>query len=828
MVPLFKIMALSLNFELKKKSAGALLMAAMFCLAVSLGWSQEKTEAQKESSQPAASETAQQNETPPALVSTKSEKTLIKPPSSSSEDSQRGSIVKEIVIEYIGPRSVAREVILSNMRTTVGQPYSATAVEEDIRSLYATGFFTNLRIYDEPMGDGVKVVVIVQPKQTVKEVIIKGAKHISDKAIKKKISGKVGETLNEQKASADAQTIRDYYQDKGFKDAKVEYKIDVDEKAGHSKVTYTITEGPKQIIRDIVFVNAKAFTQKQLRKVMKTRVENWLYFINKSGKFKDEQFKEDLIKLRDFYFEHGYIDMSVKNVAYEKYGEDSLRIKITVFEGIPYQVGKLSFKGNTLFTEDQIRKRMKMLEGKVYSPQGLEADIKAIRDLYGEKGYIETEVGPERQPNIESGKMDLVYQIKESAQFFLEKIVIQGNNRTKDKVIRRELALIPGDVYDTIRAEASKRRLENLGYFSKVDVTDRDTSVPSRKNMVVTVEEKRTGSVTFGVGFSTVDSVLGFVELQQGNFDIMNFPTFTGAGQKFRTRVQYGLKRKDFVVSLTEPWFLNQKLALGGDLFFNESNYLSDVYDQRRYGGAIRLSRALNQFWTIGLKYQLENIEIFNVDSTASTLIKEEEGGRSKSSVLGSLTYDTRDSVFLSRHGEKIEFTAEAAGGPLLGQTKIWKLGAEAQKYFLLPYDLIFAINGVTGIEGTHSGGERVPIFDRYFVGGSRSVRGFSYRAIGPRDNTNEPIGGRTMGYGNLELTYPIMSRVRGAVFLDAGFNNSGVLDYSLADYEAGTGFGLRLDLPIGPLKLDLGFPIVYQPYNDATIKFHFDVGYQF
>jgi outer membrane protein insertion porin family len=519
--------------------------------------------------------------------------------------------------------------------------------------------------------------------------------------------------------------------------------------------------------------------------------------------------------------------MTIKDVALENYDEDSVRIKITIFEGIQYQVGKIDFEGNTLFTAAQIRTRMKMLEGKVYSPKGLDEDLKAIKDVYGEKGYVDTDIKPERQANIESGKMDLVYKVTEGPQFYVEKIVIQGNNRTKDKVLRRELALAPGDVYDTVRAEASKKRLENLGYFDKVDVSDQDTNIPGRKNMVVTVDEKRTGSITFGVGFSTVDSVLGFVELQQGNFDLMNFPTFTGGGQKFRTRVQYGLQRRDFTMNITEPWFLNQKLSLGWDLFYNEYRYLSALYNERRYGSAVTLSRALNQFWTTSVRYQYENYELFDIDASAPPEIANERGWTSKSSVRGNIVYDTRDNVFLTRKGERAEVALEGAGGPLMGDTKIWKIEANGQKYFLLPWDLIVSLNAATGVVNHYDNSRNVPLFDRYFIGGSRTVRGFAYNGIGPHDGA-EPIGGRTMGYGNAELSFPIIDRIRGAVFFDTGFNNDGVFDYSFADYEAAVGFGLRLNLPIGPLRMDFGFPVVHDSFSNQFMKFNFDVGYQF
>ena len=502
-------------------------------------------------------------------------------------------------------------------------------------------------------------------------------------------------------------------------------------------------------------------------------------------------------------------------------------------EGIQYSVGGIKFQDNQLFDDAKLMGTLTMQPGSVFSPQGLEEDKKAIKDIYGRRGYIDTRIFINREPNIQNGKMDLIFKLEENAQSFVEKIIIQGNNRTKDKVLRRELALTPGDTYDSVRAEASQKRLENLGYFSKVDVTPQETNVPNRKNMVVTVEEQRTGSVTFGAGFSTVDSLLGFVELTQSNFDIANAPSFIGAGQKFRMRVQYGLRRRDALVSWTEPWFLNRRLSLGFDAFFNESNFLSSEYDVRRYGGAVRLGKALNQFWSIGMRYQFENIEIFDVDSDAPLGIKEEEGQRTKSSVRGTITYDTRDSVMLSRRGEKVTLTAEGAGGPLLGETDIWSLKLEGSKYFSLPYDMILSIRGVGGVTDSFDDSDDVPLFDRFFIGGSRSIRGFSNRSVGPHffeegRLTDEPRGGKTMGYGNLELTIPVIDRVRFATFVDAGFNNRRSFDFDVSDYSLAAGLGLRLDLPIGPLRLDLGFPIVQRDPNDGNYEFHFDVGYQF
>jgi len=761
-----------------------------------------------------------------------------------------GPIVREIDIQYVGPKTVAKSVILSNMRTTVGQVYSAPSIEEDVRNLYATGFFTNLAIKDEPLGDGVKVNVVVQPKPLVKEIIIKGEKKIKESRVKKEIKSKLGEPLSEQQVSADADKIKDMYLGKGYNQIQVSYKIDTNEEFGRSVVTFIINEGSRAYVTEVDFVGNQHLTAKELRKVMKTRKKNLLSFINKSGLFKEDDFRQDLDNLRTYYNSKGYIDMSVKDVKFDHPEKDEMKVTITVFEGIQYTVGKIDFTGNTIFSKDDLRvyrnyKVVRMDEGKVFSPRAftpegkqpnedlptLENDIKRIRDLYGTRGYIDMLITPERQPNVQSGKIDILYRIVENSQSYVEQIIIQGNNRTKDKVIRRELLVKPGQIYDSVRVDASKKSLENLQYFEKVDISPQETSVSNRKNMVVTVEEKRTGSVTFGAGFSSVDSLLGFVEITQGNFDLFNFPYFIGGGEKFRVRLQYGLERQDFEVSFKEPWFLEQRLSLGYDLFYHNATYLSNYYDERNFGASVSLARAFGPFWSGSITYTLQDYDLYNFANNSSPQLLREQGYRTDSSITLGMSYDHRDSVLLTHNGLHADFTAEFAGGPLLGQTNIYKFQASVQKYIPLPYDCILTLAGSTGVADYYGDSQEVPLFDRFFIGGSRSVRGFGNRDIGPVDNNTEPLGGDTMAYNNIELTFPIMDRVRGAIFNDMGFLDGRAFHYTSVwpELNMAAGVGLRLNLPIGPLRLDYGIPYKDQGYNhNSTGKFSFDVGYQF
>jgi outer membrane protein insertion porin family len=780
----------------------------------------------------------------------KNKKIVTAPDTQAPGGGESGPIVREINIEYIGPKTVAKSVILSNMRTTVGGVYSASSVEEDVRNLYATGFFTNLAIKDEPLGDGVRVNVVVQPKPLVKEIVFRGESKIKESRLKKEIKSKIGEPLSEQQISADTDKIKDYYLGKGYNQVQVSYKIDTNEEFGRSVVTFIISEGDRAFVTEVDFAGNDHLTTKELRKIMKTRKKNLLSFLNKSGLFKDDDFKQDLDNLRTYYNWKGYIDMEVKDVKFEYPAPGLMKVTITVFEGIQYTVGKIDFDGNVIFTKQELRnyhgiKNVRMDEGKVYSPRAytpekkepneelptLENDLTRIRNLYGTRGYIEMQITPERQANVESGKMDILYHLVENSQSYVEQIIIQGNNRTKDKVIRREVLVAPGEIYDSVKADYSKKRLENLQYFEKVDVSPQDTTVPNRKNMVVTVEEKRTGSVTFGAGFSSVDSLLGFVEITQGNFDLFNFPYFTGGGEKFRIRLQYGLERQDAEIEFKEPWFLEQRLSLGYNLFYHNATYLSNYYDERNFGASVSLAKAFGQFWSGSITYTLQDFDLYDFADNSSPQLLMEQGYRTDSSITLGMAYDNRDSVLLTRRGMHADFSAEFAGGPLLGQTNIYKFQADAQRYILLPYDMILTIAGATGVADYYGNSQEVPLFDRFFIGGSRSVRGFNNRDIGPVDDNNEPLGGDTMAYTNLELTFPIMDRVRGAVWNDMGFLDARSFHYTdaIVNGDAAVGVGLRLNLPIGPLRLDYGIPYKDQGYNhNNTGKFSFDVGYQF
>ena len=375
--------------------------------------------------------------------------------------------------------------------------------------------------------------------------------------------------------------------------------------------------------------------------------------------------------------------------------------------------------------------------------------------------------------------------------------------------------------------DASKQRLQNLNYFSKVDIFPGDTLVPGRKDVNVTVEEKRTGNLMFGAGFSSIDSLLGFAEISQSNFDLFNWPNFTGGGQRFRIRTQYGTRRKDFVISLTEPYFMDYRVSLGGELFYREASFVSTVYNERRYGFDLNSRKALNDFLSARVGYRIENIGIFDLDPGVSKAIRQEEGDRVKSQIYSGLTYDTRDSVFRTRKGERVDFQAFVAGGPLAGETDIYGFSLEGAKYFNFKWDTILTINAEIGNVTTWAGGDRVPIFDRLYLGGANNLRGFRFRDVGPKDDDGQPIGGLSLARATIEYTFPVIDKVRGALFYDVGMVGEGSYSYN-GDLNSDIGIGVRLELPIGPVRIDYGIPVQTDQYNNSGGRFQFNIGYQF
>ena len=771
---------------------------------------------------------------------------------SRAQDAGEEDIVRAIEIRFVGPETVNRSLVTANIQTAVGKPRSRDMIEQDVRNLINTGYFFDVRVLEEPVVDGVRIVFQVQGKATIKEITIEGEKRFKDERLRRECSQKVGDSLDERKAHDDAQKMQDLYQKAGYPDVKVTYEVGLDKATGKAILKFKVQEGERVFIKAIKFTGNKAYTDQRLCKLLKTRRRWWGSWLAGTGVLKAEDFKEDLDKLREHYHSNGYIDMDIRGTRIQRVSARWMEVHIDLFEGAQYKVGAIAISGNRLFPTTELEKQIKMTTGKTFTPAGMSADQKALGDYYGARGYLDTDVRPIRAPNVETGRIDITYAIREGELTYIEKIEIRGNAKTKDKVIRRELAVHPGEIYDTVRVDRSVDRLKNLGYFSKVEADPEPTDVPNHKDLAINLEEQRTGSVNFGAGFSSVDSLIGFVEMTQGNFDLFNWPAFTGGGEKLRLRLQVGLKRQDEILSFVEPWFLDKKLSLGFELFHHAANYLSTEYNEQSTGASLSLEKAFTEFLRGQIQYGIQYISI-SVDKSASPELQSQDSSYLRSSISGTVTYDTRDSVFLTTRGSRTEVNAEVAGGGLGGDINVYKLNFQSSVFFPLPNQQVFELLGaarvvdafgstegngtnveetiVTGNEPKRSVWRRVdpvPVFDRLFLGGANTLRGFAFRNVGPKDVDGQPVGGNTSISGTAEYSYPIIERVRGAFFFDVGDVYRDAYEVTVSDLKSDAGIGLRLNLPIGPLRLDYGYPIMTDKQTGRVGKFQFSVGYQF
>ena len=454
----------------------------------------------------------------------------------------RGLPIQKIILEHIGQPAASDALIRANIRLKQGDAYSRKASDDDIHNLRNTGFFENVYVTEKQVAGGLEITYTLVGKPVVTEILFEGntgGRKFRESKLRKKIRSRTGETLSRPRIFADTRALLKEYQKGGYQQATVDYEVRHDEALGQATVVFQIEPGPKVKIDDIVFANALAFSQRELRKVLKTRRKWFMSWLTGSGKFETDQWEEDLERLTQFYQDEGYIDFEVREIDFSDPSDGGMVIRLDLYEGYRYQVGSVAFEGNTLFTDDQIRRGVPvleravfpyMLEGAIFTPTGLNEDRDAIRDFYEAYGYLDTIVRTTRVPNTDQGTIDLIYTIQEGELSYVEKVEIRGNTRTKDKVIRRELAISPGEVFDMVRVELSKRRLEGTALFEAVDTqVEKIPELPNRRNLIIGVEEGRTGHFLMGFGYSSIEAMFAQVGFVQGNFDLFNPPFFTGS-----------------------------------------------------------------------------------------------------------------------------------------------------------------------------------------------------------------------------------------------------------------------------------------------------------
>jgi outer membrane protein insertion porin family len=744
------------------------------------------------------------------------------------------------------------------MQVREGMPMDDAMIDRDIRSLYRAGLFEFIEVKREVLPNRmVNLVFELTPKYRVLSVRYEGNERVRSRRLEREVQTKPNFALDERQVKDDAEKIREHYQKAGYNQVSVHYEIERNRDTGFGNVIFRIREGPRVRIARINFEGNRSVKDRHLRKEMETR-RWWMFsWLTGTGRFKDDEFEDDLDKLRDYYREQGFLDVAIppELIVYDYPTPGRLVINIVIEEGRQYRIGDIEISGNKLFPAPLLQFALKQRSGMIFAPSKLDEDVKALEDFYGRGGYLDTNVRLLRKPNLQTGDIDLEYMVEESEQFAVESINIEGNTKTKSIVILRELVLGPGETFDTVRMEVSKLRLENTRFFEDVNVTPEPTNIPGRRNLKVAVREGRTGNLTFGAGFSSLERAVVFAELTQSNFDLFNRRSFfQGDGQKFRLRMQLGRYSSQLVLSFEEPWLFERQLALGFTLFRTTSDYNSAIYEEIRTGGEVYLRKRLFELVEGRLSYTYEVVEIADVDPNYAAFFPPGEQVTSKVGLT--LLRDTRDKIVNTTRGNRAELITEVAGGPFQGDVDYYKVEFRGSQFFptFEFQNQVLALIARAGVVDSYGRNDRrnpvfdqagnpvldqagnqvlapargVPFYDRFFLGGPYTLRGFEYRQVGPKNQFGEPMGGNTYGFLSVEYSFDIVAPIRFAVFYDAGFVNEDAYDFSPVRYNDNFGFGLRLFVAGAPLSLDFGIPLTTDRTNNQGNQFNFSFGTRF
>lgn len=760
-------------------------------------------------------------------------------------------IVREVQVVFKGAATMDPARVRAQMSTREGEPYTDESVERDLRTLYATGAVENVDINAVNVAGGVKVIVTISGRGGIAELGFLGNAAFDNSKLSKEIEVKVGDPVDDAKLTAAQQKIMELYTKKGFSDVLVTYDVSPSAKEGFSTVLFKIEEGGRGLIGDIRFEGNTAISDRKLRAKLSSKEKTFWRLWGKAGKLDNQAVIEDVRKIEQAYQDEGYVYVQV-GYRREESGSDKVALVFEITEGGKYDVASVNIQGITIFSQEELTPAILTEPGFPYSGSDVRGDEKMIQDYYGSRGYADARVET-RLSDAGPGRLNVTYSVYEGGKSFIRKVNISGNMKTQDRVIRRELPMSPGDELNTVQLEVAQTRLENLNYFegkgeaNPLTVRPVSTEVEGFKDIEVNVTEKSTGSVNFGAGFSSIDSIVGFIDVTQTNFDITDWGTFRGAGQRFNMNIRYGPRRQDFNLSLTEPWFLGQKLAFTTELFYRNMFFLSqaDRYEQTNVGMALSLRKPLGEHSYIETSYTLQNINLdVNNNKNPTNIIRNEDGEFVQSKVDFGFVHDTRDSVFITRKGHKFEAGLMASG--LGGDVEVWGANIGGQQFFSLPGDTILSFEGMARFVdgwGSSNANSDVPIFERLFLGGANNLRGYDFREAGPKDSSGEPIGGNVSLYGTIEYTFPIIEKVRGAVFYDVGYISTDITAAGGTDARgvknggrivgdgevySNIGVGLRMFLPIGPIRLDLGLPLVKDDFTGDSPRFQFNMGYKF
>ncbi len=760
-----------------------------------------------------------------------------------------GKPISSVQVRYLSKaRNVPTERLLDVISTKKGMPYSAVRANDDIERLVEKGLVSpDTILVVTPNGNSVNVLFEVRSATTLAGIDFTGNSFFDDFDLMEVVTDDTqhrtpiiasGKMIHDRDLAAAREAIIKYYYEARFPDTKVTWtERPSAAKGGYRDIIFHIEEGNRVEMVDINFVGNKQFDSTQLRQVMKTKKKGALFFWTGSGRINRDQMEDDLTAIIDHYRNFGYLRARVTKVDYPNYGsKDHQKLHLTVHidEGPRYRINKVSFEGNKVFNHDELEPALSMIKGDIYSLKKVGADITLVRDYYGAKGYADAMVRPDiTEVGVDDKGVRLIninYKITEGNSYRIGRVNIRGNTTTRHHVILREIPIKPGEPLNAVDLETARARLRNLGYFDDVQLAQSTSSTAGYRDVNVSLRERRTGDLRFGVSFSTSSNLAFFVNVTQSNFDIRGFlnGVFVGGGQRLTLSANIGTDYQTASIFLLEPWFLDRKLAFGNELYFSSSDYLSDYYQQKNFGYAISLRHALNPESYVKAEYRIERFELDPTGGAPSYYLAN-TGTFNRSHLDLSYTYDTRDAIITPRSGGHFRANLGYSGPGSTVQT--YGAGLEGSYFYNGFWDTIFSVNFSMQTVDTVDSNETVPIFESLYLGGPKDLRGFRYRDVGLIDTLiagDETIGGNSSFYMQLEVTVPVVETIRMAAFLDFGFVHADSFDFAPELWAADVGIGVRMNLPMGPLAADIAFPIASDNAIDEGMQFQFYADYEY
>ncbi len=703
-------------------------------------------------------------------------------------------------ITILGNVKIEEGVIKGVIKTQEGMPLSLEQVKEDIKSIFNLGYFSDVQVDIKSTPRGKEVIYIVMEKPSIKEINIIGAEKVKTDDIKEKITLKTRTILNLEKVKENAEQIRKLYFSKGYYGVRVEYSIDYLD-TNEAIVNFKISEGPKGRIKKIIFKGNKNIKSSDLKKAMMTKQWNIFSILTKTGILDEDILKNDIQLLSAYYYDHGFLDVKISEPKINLKDPRRIEIEIEIDEGRQYRIGDIDFKGDVLTTKEDLFKVLKIKRGDIYRTSVIREEINKLTEIFANKGYAYVEITPETLTDSKNLRVNITFDIEKKKQVYFEKIQITGNTKTRDKVVRRELQVSEGELYQATGLKRSQERLKRTGFFKEVDFSTSRGSSDEKLNLDIKVEEAPTGALSVGIGYSSVEKVIGSASISDRNL--------FGMGYHGVFKFNLGADLREFKLSFTDPYFLGYPFALGTDLYNEKREF--DTYSSKIKGGDLRFGKEITDRFRLDIMYKLETINIYEVAIDASRFIKEQEGKKTTSAISFTPSYDSRDDYFNPTRGGRHSITLQYAGGVLGFDNEYVKVSGETSWYFSLPLNLILNLRGKAGFIEPY-GGKKAPIYEKFFVGGMYTIRGFEFGTAGPLDENREPLGARKMLVFNSELQFPLSREIglRAAIFWDIGKGFDKWKDIS--PLKTGAGVGLRWFSPLGPIHIDMGYNLNPKP----------------